>query len=221
MMNWLLQKIWLPLYGRWVLFYMQKPRSYRYAGLQVQIPPGVFHPGLFFSTPAFIDFLQKIDFQGKKVLDMGTGSGLLALFAAQKGGLVTAVDIHPLAVQTTRENAQLNGLHLEVLESDLFQGISPEQVFDFILVNPPYYAAQPKDLQQRAFFAGEQLEYFQAFFQQLGKHRHTGTHTWMILSTDCDLPQILQIAEIAGYAGTIVDQPVKWGKQLLIADFRD
>ena len=62
-MNWLLKKIWLPLYGRWVLYYMQKPRSYRYAGLQVRIPPGVFHPGLFFSTPAFIDFLQNTDFQ--------------------------------------------------------------------------------------------------------------------------------------------------------------
>ena len=220
-MNWLLKKIWLPLYGRWVLYYMQKPRSYRYAGLQVRIPPGIFHPGLFFSTPAFINFLQNTDFQGKTILDVGAGSGLLALFAAKKGGQVTALDIHPLAVQTTRENAQLNGIDLEVLESDLFQHLPPGQVFDMILVNPPYYAAQPKDLQQRAFFAGEQLEYFEAFFQQLGKHRHAGTKTWMILSADCDLPKILQIASTAGYSGTIAEKPVKWGKHMLIADFRN
>jgi len=45
---------------------------------------------------------------GDKVLDMGTGSGIQAIFAASKSTNVTAVDINPLAVQCAKLNVKLN-----------------------------------------------------------------------------------------------------------------
>lgn len=206
----------MPVYGHWVLWYIQKERSFAYAGVTVTVPPGVFHPGLFFSTPVFIDFLQNVDFQEKKVLDIGTGSGLLALFAAKKGGTVTAIDINPLAVETCGKNAVVNRLTVQTIESDLFDGLDSGLAFDYLLINPPYFAAAPKDDAGRAFFAGEHLEYFEKLFRQMPAFIHAQTKIWMILSDDCDLDRINQMA--GGQWGTVLEKR-KWGKGLLILEF--
>lgn len=208
-------RIWTALYGQWVLWYIRRERVYRYAGLRLLIPPGVFHPGVFWSTPVFISFLQKIDFQGKKVLDVGTGSGLLALFAARHGARVTALDINPLAVETARHNAGANGLELEVLESDLLEQLPPQR-FDIILVNPPYFAAAPRDAAAHAFFAGENLEYFDRLFRQLPAFSDASTQTWMILSGKCDLEKIAAHAAAQGASLVTVLEWQKWGERLLI-----
>ncbi|GAB4487389.1 MAG: methyltransferase [Saprospiraceae bacterium] len=183
--------------------------------MRLTIPPGVFHPGVFFSTPVFISFLQKIDFQNKTVLDVGTGSGMLALFAAQRGGLVTALDINPLAVETARRNAAANQLEVEILESDLFKKV-PKQHFDIVLINPPYFAANPRDIAAHAFFAGENLEYFKALFQQLPDFTSPATQAWMILSEKCELGKIGEIAAANGLKLEIVFEKKKWSERLQI-----
>lgn len=203
--------------------HLRRERSFHCSGLQVQVPPGVFHPGIFFSTPIFISFLQRIDFQGKKVLDVGTGSGLLALFAAQKGARVTALDINPLAVQTAGENARRNGLELLLLESDLLDRLSAQH-FDVVLINPPYYPRKARDLAERAFFAGENLEYFEKLFAQLNAVikppdglSNERTRVWMILSQDCDYLKIQAIAARNGYSLQQVFERKKWGERFFIA----
>lgn len=210
-----LHRIWTALYGQWALWYIRRERIYRHEGLRLLIPPGVFHPGVFWSTPVFVSFLQKIDFQGKRVLDVGTGSGLLALFAASRGARVTALDINPLAAETARRNAGANGLEIDVLESDLLENLPP-QTFNFILVNPPYFAAAPRDAAAHAFFAGENLEYFDRLFRQLPAFSHASTQTWMILSGKCDLGKIGVHAAANGLQLATVFEWEKWGERLLI-----
>lgn len=214
---------WLPIYRRWALWYIRRERSYSIGGLKLSIPPGVFHPGIYFSSPIFISFLQNIDFQGKKVLDLGTGSGLLALFAAKKGGVVTALDLHPLALETALQNAADNGLTLTALQSDLFDGLPP-QPFDFILINPPYYPRQPQNIGEHAFFAGENLEYFEKLFGQLpdflnapGPQHPAQTLVWMILSEDCDFLKIKGIAAQYGFCLQVVFEKKKWGERFFVA----
>ncbi|MEU6227260.1 HemK2/MTQ2 family protein methyltransferase [Streptomyces sp. NPDC047042] len=91
------------------------------------------------------------------VLDLGTGSGLLAVEAARLGGRVTAVDISWRALATTRLNALLNGQSLRVRHGDLASAV-PGRRFDLVITNPPYVPApdpEPPRGLARAWDAGK------------------------------------------------------------------
>ena len=75
---------------------------------------------------------------GLRVLDVGTGTGVLALAAARAGASrVVAVDRCARAVFAARLNAWVRGLPVRVVRSDLFEAVSGE-IFDVIVANPPY-----------------------------------------------------------------------------------
>lgn len=79
----------------------------------------------------------------KKILDIGTGSGLIAIMAAQRHPIakITAIDIDKDCVMQATENAVASpwAERIEVIESPL-QEYSPEEKFDVIISNPPYFA---------------------------------------------------------------------------------
>jgi release factor glutamine methyltransferase len=75
-----------------------------------------------------------------RVLDVGTGSGALALAAARQGAEVTAVDVSRRAVWTTRLNAWLTRLPVQIRRGDLFGPVHGRR-YDVILANPPYVPA--------------------------------------------------------------------------------
>ncbi len=109
-------------------------------GLSIEVPPTVFHPGIYFSSKALGRYLRSIDLQGRKVLDMGCGAGIQSLVAAARGALATGIDINPLAVESTRANAVRNGLadRVRVYQGDLFTPLENEDLrFDYIIFNPP------------------------------------------------------------------------------------
>ncbi len=71
-------------------------------------------------------------------LDLGTGSGYLALRAASRADAVTATDVNERAVAMTRFNAQLNGIDtIELLSGSLYEPVANRQ-FDLIVSSPPY-----------------------------------------------------------------------------------
>lgn len=73
------------------------------------------------------------------VLDLGTGSGALAVTLALEipAARVTAVDLSPAALEVARGNAAALGAQLRFIESDWFAAVGMAQ-FDFIVSNPPY-----------------------------------------------------------------------------------
>jgi release factor glutamine methyltransferase len=75
------------------------------------------------------------------VLDVGTGSGAIALSVKHERPVagVTAVDISGGALEVARGNAERLGLEVEFLQSDLLEGLSGRR-FDLIAANPPYIA---------------------------------------------------------------------------------
>lgn len=79
----------------------------------------------------------------KKILDIGTGSGLIAIMAAQRHptAKITAIDIDKDCVLQATENAVASpwAERIEVIETPL-QEYSPEEKFDVIISNPPYFA---------------------------------------------------------------------------------
>ncbi len=85
---------------------------------------------------------------GGEVLDVGTGTGTLALEAARRGLRVTAVDVSRAAVWAARLNARLAGLPLRIRHGNLFDPVRGES-FDLILANPPYVPAPAGDREPR------------------------------------------------------------------------
>ena len=81
-----------------------------------------------------------------RVLDVGTGSGAIALAIADEhpGARVTAIDVSPEALSLARENAARTGPTIELLEHDLREGL-PGGPYDLVVSNPPYVA--PEELQ--------------------------------------------------------------------------
>ena len=214
-MRWFFRCFWLPFYRLWALRFVRSQRRFHQGRLRLTVPAGVFHPGIYFSTQVFIRFLKTVDFRNKKVLDVGTGSGVLALFAAQGGARAAALDINPKAVETARRNAEDNGLFLQLWHSDLFASVPP-QTFDYFLINPPYYPQKPRNDVERAFFAGEQLEYFRHLFLQLPAYLSPAGRAWMILSEDCNLEKIQELARLNRLQFEPVFERVKWGERLFV-----
>ena len=137
--------------------------------------------------------MEMLELNGKKFLELGCGSGLISLVAASKNANVTSSDINPLAVKTASTNAVANNLKIRTVVSDLFQKLQNE-TFDYIIINPPYFKRNPKTDSDKAWFAGEELEYFQKLFQQLTNHFTPTTTSLMVLSEDCDTVGIEKIA---------------------------
>lgn len=77
------------------------------------------------------------DIEGNKVLDLGTGNGILAIGAALSGGEVTAVEKDPEALEVAKENAEKAGVEdrIELREEDVKE---VEGGFDTCVMNPPF-----------------------------------------------------------------------------------
>lgn len=73
----------------------------------------------------------------KTVLDIGTGSGAIAVSVYEENLDVTAVDISSSALEVAKENAKENNAKVEFIVSDLFSSLQGKK-FDLILSNPPY-----------------------------------------------------------------------------------
>lgn len=169
-------------------------------GCRLRAAPGVFHPGLYFSTKCLAQHLLAMNLSGKSFLDLGTGSGALGILAARQGARVLALDIHPAAVALARTNAALNHVadRFEALESDLFGAIPEGQRFDLIAFNPPFYPRTPGNDEDRAWFAGEGYQTLRAFFQDAGRFLAPAGQVVVICSTDMDLNEITRFAGEGG-----------------------
>lgn len=77
----------------------------------------------------------------KTVLDMGTGSGALAILGAMRGAHVVATDVSADAAECAQLNVQLNNMQNSV--RDLFAPVGDGERFDLILFNPPFMNGHP------------------------------------------------------------------------------
>ena len=189
-------------------FLMQRRRATvtQAAGFRLLVRPTVFHPRFFVTSEFFAGFIGELDLRGKRVLDIGTGSGILALAAARSGAkLVIAVDINPNAALTAADNARGNGLggRVRAVCSDLLSALDSDARFDVIITNPPYFAGEPRDLTDRAWHAGPGCRDIAALFDQARERLTPGGYLYLLISSDCDLELFAAMIERAGFRARI------------------
>jgi ribosomal protein L11 methyltransferase len=98
-------------------------------------PKMAFGTGHHETTSMMLDMMLSVDFEGKKVLDMGCGTGILAILAGRlKAADITAIDYDPICYESTIENAELNGINNIIAICGSKEAI-PDEQYDIILAN--------------------------------------------------------------------------------------
>jgi release factor glutamine methyltransferase len=144
---------------------------------------------------------------GRRVLDMGTGSGVSALLAARAGADVIAVDINPEAVACARANAEANDLaeRITFLHGDLFQSV--EGGFDLIIFDPPFRWFEPRDLLERSH-TDANYRTLTAFMTEAPDRLRADGRIIMNFGTSGDLDYLLELIERSG----LVSERTRYGE---------
>ena len=177
-------------------------RMARAAGFRFVVRPTVFHPKIFLTSEFFAGFIDGLDLTGKAVAEVGTGSGIRSLAAARAGAAsVLAIDINPNAASAARDNAELNGLSARLVAvcSNLLSAVAARPLFDVILSSPPSFPGEPKDIADRAWFAGPDYRDIAALFAQVRERLKPGGRFYILLSSDSDLALLGRLTEAAGF----------------------
>ena len=91
---------------------------------------------------------------GAHVLELGCGTGYLAVLLAQAGHVVTCTDVNVAAVRNARLNARLYRVQLDTAVGDLFTPVSGRR-FDTIVMNPPFFETNASSPLERAWHGGD------------------------------------------------------------------
>ncbi|MGA7830704.1 MAG: peptide chain release factor N(5)-glutamine methyltransferase [Terracidiphilus sp.] len=115
-------------------------------GLPFRVTPDVLIP-----RPETEHLIEKVlelalGFDAPRIVDVGTGSGAIAVALAHKmpRAAITAIDLSKSALAIARENAKRNGVDLRFLQGDLLAPVAGEQ-FEIIVSNPPYVPTTDRD----------------------------------------------------------------------------
>src|SRR5208282_1125445 len=189
------------------------------AGFRLTVRPTVFHPRYFISSESFAGFIDRLDLGGKRVVDVGTGSGILALAAARAGAEnVIAADINPNAALTASENARANGVddRVSALCSDLLSALAPRPLFDVILSSPPKHAGKRRDLADRGWHAGPHYCDIAALFDQSRERLKRGGRLYVMVSSDSDLELFSSFITGAGFQAQLVAERSIWIESFIL-----
>ncbi|MBA4053998.1 MAG: methyltransferase [Marivirga sp.] len=179
-------------------WYLRKERTYTYKNITVTVLPGVFHPGLFYSTKFLIDYLQEQILEKQTLLELGCGTGLISIVAAKAGAKVTSSDLSLTAIKNVKQNADQNMVSVYSIHSDLFDVIE-KKTFDWIIINPPYYSRTPQNESELAWYCGENFEYFQKLFEALPNYVHSASKVIMVLTKGSEVDKIYSVARKSGF----------------------
>ena len=101
-------------------------------------------------TEELVRLILKEDLDGKEILDIGTGSGCIAISLAKylPNAKVTALDISSDSLRVAKQNAKFNNVEVNFINADIFEYQSYKK-YDVIVSNPPYVTESEKPLMKK------------------------------------------------------------------------
>ncbi|ASJ11645.1 HemK2/MTQ2 family protein methyltransferase [Thermococcus thioreducens] len=170
-----------------------------YYGIKLKLHPDVYEP----AEDTFLLAENLAVREGDRALDVGTGTGLIALLMARKARFVLGVDINPLAVELARENARLNGIqNIEFRLSDLFENVSGK--FDVITFNAPYLPGEPEEPIDLALVGGKSgREVLDRFIREVPEYLKPCGVVQIVQSSITGVDETIKQLEKAGLRGKI------------------
>lgn len=141
------------------------------------------------------------------VLEIGTGTGIIAIKASIIADKVVAVDINQYAVDCAQKNAELNGMHLDVRQGDLFEPVEHEK-FDLILFNTPYLPTETEELigdeLEAAWNGGrEGRNVIDRFLDQTQEHLKPNSTVQLVQSSLSNIDKTLQRLNTMGFVASV------------------
>lgn len=133
--------------------------------------------------------------EGEDVLDLGTGTGLHAIFAVDKANRIVATDIYPNAILNARLNAKMHGVEdrIDFRVGDLFKPIKETEKFDVIFININFPFAVGNDRQRL----------HDRFFSNVHKYMKPGARIYFQTAFVKNIPQIYEM--LASYNFRIME----------------
>ncbi|MFA6421810.1 MAG: methyltransferase [Candidatus Buchananbacteria bacterium] len=170
----------------------------KHLGKSFIVPDGVFWPRPD-SESLIKNFIIR---KGEIVLDVCTGSGVIAINAALKGAKkVIAVDISPKAVKAAILNVKRFKLEkiIEVRKSNVFSGVNKKEKFNVITFNPPFYNEPAKDLIDRTM-KDPGFKTTIKFFKDVKNYLKTKGRIYVAQANSGDVLKMIELAEKSGFS---------------------
>jgi len=171
-----------------------------YYGLRILLDDDVYEP----AEDTFL-LAETLEVRpGEIALDVGTGTGLIALLMARKAKYVLGVDVNPKAVELARRNARLNGIsNVEFRLSDLFENVSGR--FEVITFNAPYLPGEPEKAIDLALVGGKTgREVIDRFIAEVPDHLNENGRVYLVQSSITGVEETMREFEKAGLRGEVI-----------------
>jgi HemK-related putative methylase len=190
----------------------RKPYRIHVRGRNFVVAPGVFTPRyrnlISLKASELLAFNLRVP-PAARVLDLGTGVGIQAVFAADRAGWVVGTDINPAATACARHNARANGVwNFEARTGDLFEPVAGER-FDLIIWLPPSFFVEPRTMAEYAYMCGPQGAIITRFWQQASDYLKPGGKI-QFSCVDRTHEFMLQRMTQAGFRSELIKTVPRW-----------
>jgi SAM-dependent methyltransferase len=173
---------------RWETAYSQRAQG-RVQWLQWESPRPV---------RALVSLFERPDFRPQRVLELGCGDGVNAVFMASRGCQVTAVDISPTALRMAREKQRVAETNIEFIEGDIFDLDPSREPYDFVFDRGMFHHVQVFHFEDYKNLVADRLVpngYFHLICH------HVSTRTTVLLDCLCGF-----VGKLLGFlSGTLVE----------------